>query len=52
MKTKLNLGRGSKRHVRLIRWKRNELLSLLLLLLAISCLAVWVATWFEAHHIE
>ena len=45
-------GRGSKRKVRLIRWKRREIISLIFLLIVMSILAVSIAVWFEAHHTD
>lgn len=44
--------RGSKRNVRLIRWKRREIISLIFLLIVMSILAVSIAVWFEAHHTD
>jgi hypothetical protein len=48
----LKLGRGSKRNVRRIRWNRREIVSLILLFLLMSFLAVVVSVWFEAHHTD
>ena len=45
-------GRGSKRKVRLIRWKRHEIISLIFLLIVMSIVAVSIAVWFEAHHTD
>jgi hypothetical protein len=48
----LNLGRGSKRNVRRIRWNYREILSLIVLMIAMSFLAVVVAVWVNTHHID
>jgi hypothetical protein len=48
----LNLGRGSKRNVRRIRWNYREILSFVVLMIVMSFLAVVVSVWFEAHHTD
>lgn len=42
--------RGSKRRIRLIRWKRSEIVSLILGLLVGSIGVTWLVLWFELHH--
>ena len=49
MSNQLNLGRGSKRNVRNVRWKRSEIWSLLLLLTVMAVVAVAAALWINAH---
>jgi hypothetical protein len=41
----MNLGKGNKRRVRQIRWKRSEIVSVILLTLAITILSVYLALW-------
>ncbi len=45
----INLDKGSKRRVRLIRWKRSELVSAALLLLAVTVVTVCIALWVMTH---
>ena len=42
--------RGSKRRIRSIRWKRSEIVSLILGLLVSSIGVTWLVLWFELHH--
>ena len=45
----LQLGKGSKRRLRQIRWKRSEIVSALLLVLAIGVFGVYLAWWLATH---
>ena len=49
MSIQINLGRGSKRNVRSIRWKQREIWSLLLLLIVMAVAAVAAALWINTH---
>lgn len=44
-----NLGKGSKRKVRLIRWRRSEKLSMILLFLVVVIETLWIAWWLTGH---
>lgn len=44
-----NLGKGSKRKVRLLRWSRSQKLSVVLLVLVVVIEALWVAWWLTGH---
>ncbi|MGH9586689.1 MAG: hypothetical protein ACRD3F_07025 [Acidobacteriaceae bacterium] len=46
------LGRGSKRRVAQIRWKRWEIVHAVILFLLLAILSVWLAVWFEMHHLD
>jgi hypothetical protein len=45
----MNPGKGNKRRVRQIRWKRSEIVSAILLTLAITILGVYLALWLATH---
>jgi tellurite resistance protein TehA-like permease len=45
----MNLGKGNKRRVRQIRWKRSEIVSVILFTLAITILCVYLALWLARH---
>ena len=42
--------RGSKRRVASIRWKRSEIVSLIVGLLVSFIGVTWLVLWFELHH--
>jgi hypothetical protein len=44
------LGKGSKRRVAQIKWKRWELIHAIILFLLLAILSVWLAVWFEMQH--
>jgi len=44
------LGRGNKRRIAHIRWKRWEIIHAILLFLLLAILSVWLAVWFEMQH--
>jgi hypothetical protein len=46
------LDKGSRRKVRLVRWKRSEKLSMLLLFLVVVIETLWVAWWLMRHSID
>jgi hypothetical protein len=48
----INLGKGSKRKVRLIRWKRSEKLSTILLFLVVVIETLWIAWWLMEHSFD
>ena len=48
----INLDKGSKRRVRLIRWKRFELVSATLLLFAVAIVIVCLALWVMTHSFD
>jgi hypothetical protein len=43
------LDKGSKRKIRLVRWKRSEKLSMVMLLLVVVIETLWVAWWLMRH---
>jgi hypothetical protein len=43
------LGKGSKKRVEKIYWKRREILSVTLLLVVAWIVSVWLAVWVEIH---
>jgi hypothetical protein len=45
----INLGKGSKRKVRLVRWSRSEKISMVALLLAGVIETVFIALWLMRH---
>jgi hypothetical protein len=44
-----NLGKGSKRKVRLVRWSRAEKLSMVVLFLVVVIETVFIALWLMTH---
>jgi hypothetical protein len=48
----INVGKGSKRKVRLVRWKRSEKLSMVLLFLVVVIETLWVAWWLMRHSFD
>jgi hypothetical protein len=44
-----NLGKGSKRKVRLVRWSRSEKLSMIVLFLVVVVETVFIALWLMTH---
>ena len=52
MSAKVNLDKGNKRRVRQIRWKRSELVSAALLLLAVAIVIVCLALWIRTHSFD
>ncbi len=44
--------RGSKRRVLLIRWKRSEIVHLVLLALVMTLFCIWVGVWIATHHFD
>ena len=46
------MGRSSKRRVRLIRWTRREIVSIVGLACLISLLALMLARWLAGHPFE
>ena len=49
MSRELNLNKGNKRRVRQIRWKRSEIVSAILLTIAMTTLVICVAWWLARH---
>jgi hypothetical protein len=47
-----NLGKGSKRNVRLVRWSRSEKLSMIVLFLVVVIETLWVAWWLTSHSFD
>ena len=45
-------GKGSKRRVRLVRWKRSEKLSTILLFLVVVIETLWIAWWLMGHSFD
>lgn len=48
----INLDKGSKRRVRQIRWKRSELVSAALVLVAVAIVIVCLALWIMTHSFD
>jgi hypothetical protein len=48
----INVGKGSKRKVGLLRWKRSEKLSVVLLFLVVVIETVFIAWWLMGHPID
>jgi hypothetical protein len=48
----ISVGKGSKRKVRLVRWKRSEKLSMVLLFLIVVIETLWVAWWLMGHSFD
>jgi hypothetical protein len=46
------LGRGTKRKIAQIRWKRWEVFHALVLFALMAIFSVFLAVWFEAHHFD
>jgi hypothetical protein len=46
------LGKGNKRRVQQVRWKRLEILHAILLLIVVSVLVILVTIWFEGHNFD
>ncbi len=45
-------GKGSKRRVRQVRWKRSEIIKLTLIAVAITIFTVWLALWVASHDFD
>jgi hypothetical protein len=45
-------GKGSKRRVRQVRWKRSEIIKLILIAVAITIVTVWLALWVASHDFD
>ena len=48
----INLGKGSKRRVRQVRWKRSEMVSMVLLLIVVVIESILLAVWLMTHAID
>jgi hypothetical protein len=48
----ISVGKGSKRRVWLVRWKRSEKLSMVLLFLVVVIETLWVAWWLMRHSFD
>ncbi len=46
------LGKGSKRNIRLLRWKLSEKLSAIMLLLVVLIETIWIAWWLTGHSFD
>lgn len=46
------LGKGNKRRVAQIRWKRREVIHAIVLFLLLTILSVGLVLWFEMHHLD
>jgi hypothetical protein len=49
---KVNLDKGNKRRVRQIRWKRPEIVSVVLLLLVVVIETICIAWWLMTHSFD
>ena len=52
MAGEINVDKGSKRKVRLVRWKRSEKLSMVLLFLVVVIETLWIAWWLMRHSFD
>ena len=52
MAGEINVGKGSKQKVRLVRWRRSEKLSMFLLFLVVVIETLWVAWWLMRHSFD
>jgi hypothetical protein len=48
----VNVGKGSKRKVGLVRWKRSERISMALLFVVVVIETVFIAWWLMGHSID
>jgi hypothetical protein len=46
------LGKGSRRNIRLVRWKLSEKLSAVLLVLVVLIETIWIAWWLTRHSFD
>ncbi|HEX5235101.1 MAG TPA: hypothetical protein VFW25_07205 [Silvibacterium sp.] len=46
------LGKGTKRRVAQIRWKRWEIIHAIVLFLLLVSLIIWLVLWFETQHLD
>jgi hypothetical protein len=46
------LGKGTRRRIAQIRWKRREILHAVVLFTLMAIFSVFLAVWFEAHHFD
>ena len=49
MSSEIRLGKGTKRAVRLIRWNRAEIVSLIVVAI-LAVLAIFLGSWIGSHH--
>lgn len=52
MAGEINLGKGSKRKVRLVRWSRSEKVSMAVLFLVVLVETVFIALWLMGHSFD
>ena len=48
----MTLGKGSKRRISRIRWKRSEIFHAALLLVLMTIFCWWLALWLQYHHFD
>ncbi len=46
------LGKGSKRRVAQVKWKRWEIVHAIVLFLLLAILSLWLVVWFEMWHLD
>ena len=46
------LGKGSKRRVAQVKWKRWEIVHAIVLFLLLAILSLWLVVWFEMRHLD
>ena len=46
------LGKGTKRRISQIRWKRREVVHAVVLFVLMAIFSVYLAVWFEVHHFD
>ncbi len=52
MSRRLKLNQGSKRRIQQIRWTRREIVSAVILLLAMAVCGVFLALWAAFHDLD
>jgi hypothetical protein len=48
----LNIGRGTKRRIRQVRWTHREIISVAFFLLAMVAFSVFIGLWVISHHFD
>jgi hypothetical protein len=46
------LGKGTRRRIAQIRWRRREIIHAIILFVLLAAFSVWLAVWFEMHHLD
>jgi hypothetical protein len=46
------LGKGTRRRIAQIKWRRREIIHAIILFILLAVFSVWLAVWFEMHHLD